>query len=230
MARWLLGNWDIPARAYFAQSPEPPKTNSLLGDMLLKAHGLIDPVNSFGGYGGLLGMALPMGSAPKAALPELPLRAYHGTKADFATFDLNRAKPFEPGVFFSPDPETASLYAGYSDSPWVSQSQFKGAKVVPVDIDLKNAAIVDYRKLNSGKTTNYGPAKVRDAIMLARKKGKDFVILRGLEDTGGTHDQIVALNPKGRVRNALTGETMFGGAGVVGLSSILADALARNDQ
>ena len=54
LSEFLLG----PARAYAAR---PPQTQSLglLGDI----HNAIDPAQAFGGYGGLLAMAVPPGSA-----------------------------------------------------------------------------------------------------------------------------------------------------------------------
>lgn len=64
-----------PARAYMAQSPQAPQ--GLLGDV----HRAIDPVNMFGGYGGLLAMGLPVGAKPSLS-PRISL-VDKGHLADF---------------------------------------------------------------------------------------------------------------------------------------------------
>src|SRR3990167_10976222 len=52
-----------PARGYLAQSPQANFGGGWLGNALTQAHKAIDPVNAMGGYGGLLAMALPPGTA-----------------------------------------------------------------------------------------------------------------------------------------------------------------------
>jgi hypothetical protein len=60
----LLGDLTLaPARAYMAEAPKAPLSMGLLGDI----HNAIDPVNAFGGYGGLAAMALPPG-APRGSM------------------------------------------------------------------------------------------------------------------------------------------------------------------
>lgn len=217
-----------PANAMMAQ---PPKAN-LGGGLLERLHNAIDPVQAMGGYGSLAAMALPPGAkSPTANYPTM-VRAYHGTRQQIPErFDLRYAGN-ERGVFFTPDPETASRYAGYRQ-PHVApkyDENFRGANVIPVDIDLKNAALIDVRKLarNKGKTELYDGENIRKAISAARSHKKDFVVVRGIDDVGGSADQIIALNPKGRVKNAITGETMFGMAGTAGLGALLARALLND--
>jgi hypothetical protein len=82
----------------------------------------------------------------------------------------------------------------------------------------KNAAFVDFARLNRGAPVDYG-SNISKAMRAAREKGKDFVIVRGVDDIGGPVDQIIALNPKGLVKNAKTGSTVFGG--LLGLGDIL---------
>jgi hypothetical protein len=143
------------------------------------------------------------------------IRGYHGTDAKFDKFELHRADPREKGVFFSPREDVAKSY---------------GRNVVPVDINLKNAAVVDVSKFYGRPrdfNTNVNPEGapyqniISRSIEAARRKKKDFVIIRNVDDTGGVQDQIVALSPKGLVKNAKTGQTMFGmAAGLLGLGEI----------
>lgn len=62
-----------PAKAYSAQSPTANFGGGLLGNFLTKAHQAIDPVNSLGGYGGLLAMALPPGAGKISGMKSYPL-------------------------------------------------------------------------------------------------------------------------------------------------------------
>ncbi len=55
-----------PAEWYNAQAPKAPPSMGIMGDI----HNAIDPVQAFGGYGGLTAMALPPGKAP-SGLPVL---------------------------------------------------------------------------------------------------------------------------------------------------------------
>lgn len=119
MANWLFRNWDVPARAYNSMSPDVPQTDSPLGNALLNIHKAIDPVNTMGGYGGLLSMAL---GAAKAPGPELPETWYHGTPTDFSRFKPGKVTangdPIEtPATFFVNDPVVAEAYASREATP-----------------------------------------------------------------------------------------------------------------
>lgn len=67
-----------------------------------------------------------------------PLVVYHGTGADFSTFDRSHGKRANlgDGFYFSPDPTVASAFAG--------KSTFNkdGGNVMPVYLSLQNPAIV----------------------------------------------------------------------------------------
>jgi spermidine/putrescine-binding protein len=147
------------------------------------------------------------------------VRAYHGTKApQFERFDLSKARdPGERGVFFTPDKAAAESY-GKVGKPGGNRN----SRAIPVDITLKNTAIVDFAKLNQGNPVPYGD-QISRAIRAAKGKKKDFLIVRGVDDIGGPVDQIIALNPKGLVKNAITGGTMFG------MGGLLSGALDRQE-
>lgn len=66
LAEFLLGTAQAPARAFMAQAPKAPSSLGLLGDI----HNAIDPVQAFGGYGGLMAMALPPGTGKLRAMPK----------------------------------------------------------------------------------------------------------------------------------------------------------------
>ena len=178
------------------------------------------------------GMDLAM-SAPMAGLAAKPVaglgsnvRAYHGTNRAFDRFALDKADAYERGVFFSDNPELAAQFASPS-----------GGRVIPTDIDLSNSVTVDLRKI-AGKEVPYAPSIVSTAINEARKAGKDAVIIKGMRETefesldvnletgtpvrsAGQGDQIIMLEPKGKVKNAITGETMFANPGSASLGGIL---------
>lgn len=158
-----------------------------------------------------------------------PIRAYHGTQRDYGTSeDFAKFRiPYhdEPGVFFSTDPTTASMYAGATEHPtgFLGKGPLKltpprGGSVYPVDITPSNSAVVDFKEI-AGQPMMYKSRYVQTAIDAAKKANKDFVIMRNMVDVGGTHDQIIAIKPAGKVKSALTGETMLGLVGaLMGLS------------
>jgi len=134
------------------------------------------------------------------------VRAYHGTSArPFDRFELPGQKPGLPyqerGVFFTPNKQMASQF---------------GNRTIPVDIAMtpKNSVTVDLAKI-AGKEVPYSAKVVSTAINSARKNGKDFIVLKGMRDAEGAYsgaaDQIIAVRPAGKVKNAATGATMFSG-------------------
>ena len=147
-----------------------------------------------------------MMGATEGAMPRVgggTVRAYHGTTS----------QPFErfnPGkdVYMTPDKSVAQRYTGRPGQ----------GRTIPLDVNLTNAARVDYSKINRG-STKFDPKEMQRAIDAARKHKKDFLIVENISDLGGPQTQIIALNPAGKVKNALTGKTMFGmgGGGLLGL-------------
>jgi hypothetical protein len=85
-----------PARGMTAQPPQANFGSGLLGNMLTKAHGLLDPVQAMGGYGNLAAMALPPG-APRAALvpKDIPNTSSIGASlSDYNSMSGIREVPF----------------------------------------------------------------------------------------------------------------------------------------
>lgn len=99
-----------PARAYMAQSPKGPP--GLLGDI----HRAIDPVNAFGGYGGLLAMAVP----PGAGSPEFSFRS--------------------AGLSKVPAPTKGKIEVTPTTKQSEFQNQWGGTKALTVDGDTKAIA------------------------------------------------------------------------------------------
>jgi hypothetical protein len=160
------------------------------------------------------GMGYPSpteGAIPYAGGGGRTIRAYHGTmtREPFSKFDLDKAtNPKERGLFMTPSKAVAERY-----------NQSGKGQTIPLDVTLKNAARVDYAKAFG--TDMYSTKKMSKAIDLARKKGKDFLIVDNIIDMGGPQQQIIALNPRGLVKNAKTGSTMFGmAAGLLGLGQL----------
>lgn len=69
-----------------------------------------------------------------------PLVVYHGTKADFSSFNLEKFGQTDggwagEGFYFAPNPDEASLYATSISSPYGNST---GANVMPVFLSAKN--------------------------------------------------------------------------------------------
>lgn len=123
-----------------------------------------------------------------------PLRVYHGTTKDFAAFDPNAPRTAIPlpGMFFSPDPEVASLYASYGRELRDYEGFFVGAEggnVKPVYLSMQNPMDID---ASDGVNRGLVPGSViREMIEDAQRKGHDGVILRGWRDGSGPVQYIV---------------------------------------
>lgn len=89
-----------------------------------------------------------------------PLVVFHGTEADFDTFQIGA----DGGIFMSSDPARAELFGG-TESP----------SVMPVYVHMSNPMSVDAAK-------NLKPVDVRDLIADAKAAGNDGVILRKHND------------------------------------------------
>jgi hypothetical protein len=126
------------------------------------------------------------------------IRAYHGTDKQFDRFELPNRR-MERGVFMTPDKSVAARYSGRPGQ----------GRTIPLDVSLTNAARVDYGKAFG--STKFDPTNLTRAMELARKKGKDFLVVENISDLGGPQTQIIGLRPAGKVKNAATGATMFSG-------------------
>jgi hypothetical protein len=137
-----------------------------------------------------------------------PLVVYHGTTADFDTFDATRgggttgAPDARKGFFFSSDPEIAASYAEMFDT-YVNQfgdnrfskmyadfneallsligapsQRMHGAQVMPVYISIQNPFTLDMR------AREYNPQVFSDTIDAAKNAGHDGVIVKNTRDSG----------------------------------------------
>lgn len=85
-----------------------------------------------------------------------PLKVYHGTHADFSEFRPNPS--LGGGVFFSPDPSEASVFA-YA----------KGANVIPVYLSAQNPypkivrSYDEVKTFEKAKKAGYDSVRVRDS-------------------------------------------------------------------
>jgi hypothetical protein len=113
---------------------------------------------------------------------------YHGTTAPkFDRFELGHMRPGntakdDVGVFTTPDPQTASRYAGWDE---IFPDPNMGS-VLPL-YARGNLGVHDF---GGGK---YGRP---EAIAAAKAAGKDGVILKNHYDAGGVGDQYVIFDPK----------------------------------
>jgi hypothetical protein len=161
---------------------------------------------------GILGGLGTEGARSRAAGGGRNVRAYHGTDRQFERFELPNRR-MERGIFMTPDQSVAARYSGRPGE----------GRTIPLDVNLTNAARVDFGKAFG--STKFDPNHLTRAMELARKKGKDFLVVENISDLGGPQTQIIALNPAGKVKHAQTGKTMFGmgGGGLLGLLQGLGD-------
>ncbi len=186
---------------------------------------IIEALMGLSGRGGTEGArGYPGGANPPDMLARMaqehleraapPIRAYHGTRegpGEGETFKIPE-RDFEQGVFFTPDPKTASDYA-WGAEPY-PPAYMTGGKVYPVNIHASNSAIFDMMKLPEPQRY-YDSERVDTAMKSARDAGKDFLIIKNMEDVGGAHDQIIALRPSGKVKSAITGQALYGALGAL---------------
>lgn len=111
-----------------------------------------------------------------------PLVVYHGTDADFTTFDPERAGSNlgadERGFFFTSDPTQASAYA-----------ENDGANVMPAYVSLKNPLVVDDAYLEANGYPPFGNGD--DALSFWREHRAE---LNAEIDAGG-HDGAMLIDP-----------------------------------
>lgn len=90
-----------------------------------------------------------------------PLRVYHGTKAEFGRFEINRAsersvKSLGEGFFFSPN---AGMAASYAQGRVPSNVIAEGANIRPAYLNVKNPLVIRENTLPE----NVSPAKFLNA-------------------------------------------------------------------
>lgn len=97
-----------------------------------------------------------------------PLVVYHGTGADFTSFDMNAAYSGEgasqtgSGFYFTTSQESASRYAGLASSKGMS------GRVVPVYLSIKNPLHIDFMTGEvSGADITLSAKQVREIILSA---------------------------------------------------------------
>lgn len=144
------------------------------------------------------------------------VRGYHGTQRKgeevFEKFRLPERGSSEPGVFFADNPRIAEEY---------------GNTIYPVEMQLDNVAVVDIdqvikqeqKKLGlehpmdlpidmeridatDNFAVSYAGGWMSRAIKAAKESGRDFLVIKNMRDMGGFQNQIIALEPVGKVRPA----------------------------
>jgi hypothetical protein len=227
-----------PARGYMQQAPQAPNSLGLLGQI----HNAIDPVQAFGGYGGLLAMALPPGGVGMK-----PMRGYHHTSADFEKFSPAASRDRQGAVYFSPHPNKgfnnmhqfwADLRAGKAydtrGNPISKQlvEMFESGKLSEQQSLAVRARIDEAAKAGNVSGSKIIPADIdmknpfvfkgktkSDITLLSQQKVKELTE-KGYDgaisyNSDGSIFEIAAFKP-GSVKSATTGKTMLGlgGAGV----------------
>ncbi len=100
-----------------------------------------------------------------------PLVVYHGTQADFSTFDQDNQRSVssdDQGYFFISDPRNASEHAQFDwgrDSP--------SPNVMPVYLSLKNPEVID----NVGEPSRWYDTHGAKAVKRAMASGRDGLIV-----------------------------------------------------
>lgn len=119
-----------------------------------------------------------------------PLVVYHGTLADFSTFELGRGEAQSTAFFFTNKENVNGYLTSYLDQQKYQQETRDGDHtIMPVYVSLKNPKRID--------TTDTGewadPDSENAAIVKAKKEGHDGLIV-----TDGSMDTVfyVAFNPE----------------------------------
>lgn len=126
---------------------------------------------------------------------------YHGTASNFDTFDRgaeHRHNIEMPGLFFTPDPRRAALFAGRDP----------GANIMPVYLSLQNPAIIDMKQAvpaidDFSEPDGYVEGSeddVRDRLEAAEAAGHDGAIIKNWADGSGPL-QYVVFKP-GQIKSA----------------------------
>ena len=118
-----------------------------------------------------------------------PLRCFHGTTAEFDTFDpsaADRRNPYPGGTsgasFFTSCPESASGYAGKERLVW-SERYRPGGRIIPVYLKIINPLKVDARGENWQDIQYRGNYyTIPELVDLAKRKGNDGVIVSNVFD------------------------------------------------
>lgn len=102
-----------------------------------------------------------------------PLRVFHGTNADFATFESGKigtkTQTLVGGFFFSKSPDQASEFSGMDE----------GSNVKPVYLSIKNPLVIDA----DGRNVRSVLGAYEEGI--ARELGHDGIIVRNVVDSLG---------------------------------------------
>jgi hypothetical protein len=205
---WLGDATLAPARAYMAQAPKAPSSMGLLGDI----HNAIDPVQAFGGYGGLAAMALPPGGPTT--------RLYHGT----TNSELRAFNPKHSGEELGPHLGTADQANRRIGGEFaVRDNPYQTPSIVPLNARFKNPLELDdpflwsannpamHKALEKAGFTKAEISNLKspsDIKRLLTSKGYDAIKYRNKYEGGkGEHSYIPLVSDT--VENALTRETMF---------------------
>ena len=122
--------------------------------------------------------AMAVGSRLPPAIRNVVVRGYHGTNKDFEKFNTD-ANEGRLGAYFSKDTDYANVFSKYySPFPEVRS----GARVIPVDLHLKNPASMK----EIGEAIDAGHHSMKDIRKYLEARGFDGVI---------KDDEMVAFHP-----------------------------------
>ena len=169
LSSWLFA----PADAYNAQAPKAPQSMGVMGQI----HNAIDPVQAFGGYGGLMAMALPPGMT----------RAYHGTAAEIGeanpfTTSRKYLKKVRTPIYLSNSGEEASKFATARAN---ERNKGMGARVMPLDVDTKDFPVINYADHTPDGKPLYDAKSLSDLALRLDEKGHPGAIIKGIQNFEG---------------------------------------------
>jgi hypothetical protein len=96
-------------------------------------------------------------------------------------------KDYEPGLFFHPD-------VNAKGKPGAPNAQLYGANLNPHVLKTTNPLVMEWKAATKGSTM-YSKSVMSKIIKDAWAKGHDALLLKNINDIGGTHDQLIVRYP-----------------------------------
>jgi hypothetical protein len=104
-----------------------------------------------------------------------PLRVYHGAKADFSVFEPSRGGEYGSGIYFSDNPDTASMFGGWSRGEG-------GERLIPAYLRMENPLITESRDIPRGAGVKRLRAQGYDGIIGIGPTGqKQYVVFESTQ-------------------------------------------------
>lgn len=113
-----------------------------------------------------------------------PLVVYHGTTANFNTFDKKSNAEYAPDFYFTDTPEVANYATGTAETEWFPD----GSNLMPVYLSMKNPLVVDMRG-------GHVPNKIQSLRQQALKGGRDGIIARNASMPFASGTEYIVFNP-----------------------------------